>query len=190
MKREQFFILPAPRICAPVVRICKSAYSRLVSVINGRRSDPCHLNRNRFTHNGIVNAFFRSFRTDMFGASYDVIRPCQETGVIVIGQLVHRDLQRRSEHTCHKMAHSAYEVVCISPQVCSSLVTVFFHSGQKPRQRFHKRVIIHNAVPFVPLQPFSRIAVMLCQDQSFGICLFYFFAKTLPKHMVIFVAAP
>jgi len=80
MKREQFFILPAPRICAPVVRICKSAYSRLVSVINGRRSDPCHLNRNRFTHNGIVNAFFRSFRTDMFSASYDVIRPCQETG--------------------------------------------------------------------------------------------------------------
>ena len=63
IKKKKFFIFSAPWICPSVVRICKSAHSRLVPVVNRRGPGPCHLYGDRFAHNGVVHISLRLFRT-------------------------------------------------------------------------------------------------------------------------------
>ena len=118
-----------------------------------------------------------------------MVRPGKETGMIMVGQLIHGDLKRRSEHTGHVVPHGAHKVVRISPQICPPLITVLLHSCQEPGERFHKCIIVHDAVPLISLQPVDRVAIVFCQDQRIGVCALHFFSETLPEHMVIFIAA-
>src|SRR5699024_3222684 len=48
MEIDQFLILSAPRVSPSVVRVCKSAESRLISIVDGGCSRPGHLNHYRF----------------------------------------------------------------------------------------------------------------------------------------------
>ena len=190
VKLKQLPIFFTPRIGSSIVRICKPTQAHFVSIVNRRSSYPCHLNCHRFSHNRTVDSFLRSLRSHMFGAADNMIRTGQESGMIMIGQLVHCHLQRRCKHACHKVTHRTYKIIRISPQICPAFIAVFLHSGKEPCQRLHKRVIVHDTVPLVTLEPFNRISVMLCQDQCIRIRLFYLFSETFPKHVVIFIAAP
>ena len=145
------FVFFSPRKRTPVVGIGKAAQPGLVSVIYCGSPHPCHLDRNSLAHDCVVDALLCCLCPDMLCASDDMVRPCQESRMVMVGQFVHRHLQGRSEHTCHEVAHRADKIVGVAPQVGAALITVLLHTGKKPGERLHKRIIIHNTVPLVSL---------------------------------------
>ena len=186
---QQLLIFLSPRIGPPAVRVGKSAQAGLIAVINGRRAHPGKLDGHRLPEDRLVDALLRRFMPHMFGPAHDVVRPGQKPGMIMIGKLVHRHLQGRREHARHKMPHGAHEVVRIPPQVGPALVAVLLHAGQEPGQRLHERIIVHHAVPFIPLEPVHGIPVMLRQDNGLRIGALHFLSEAFPEHMVILIAA-
>ena len=62
---------------------------------------------------------------------------------------------------------------------------MLLHAGKKPGYRFHKRIIVHDRIPLVTLQPGGRITVMLCQNNCFRICLFHNFTEFSPELVIV-----
>ena len=62
---------------------------------------------------------------------------------------------------------------------------MFFHSRKKPRNRFHKSVIIHNRIPLVALKPRTCVSVMLGYYYCLWIGFLYSFSEFFPKFMII-----
>ena len=87
------------------------------------------------------------------------------------------------------MLHRIHKMVCISEKIAAIFITVFLHPGQKPGDRLHKCIVIHNAVPFIALQPVTRISIVLGKDQCMWICFFYCLTKFLPKFMIVLIAS-
>ena len=67
---------------------------------------------------------------------------------------------------------------------------MLFHTGQEPGYRFHEGIIIHDAVPFMAVQPGGGVTVMLRNDQRIGIDGFDTVTEGLPEFMVEFSAVP
>jgi len=84
--------------------------------------------------------------------------------------------------------HSPDKCFTVAQQIFTILITVLLHTCQKPGQRLHKRIIVHDCIPLIPLQPSFRIAIMLCQDNSIGIGLFYSLSEIFPELMVKLIA--
>ena len=87
-------------------------------------------------------------------------------------------------HRCHMMAHHTDKMVCISPQILPSLITVLLHPGEKPCEWFHKCIVVHNSIPLITLKPFSWIPIMLGKDQRLRIGLLDGYAEFLPELMI------
>ena len=181
MKCNHLLILMSPGICPPVIRIRKSTDAGFISIIYGRRTNPGHLNSNCLPHNCRVDSFTRSLGSQFPHASYNMVRPRQETRMIVVRQFIHRRLNWRCHHTCHMMIHRTHKIICISPQIFPPLIAVFLHTGQKPGERFHKCVIIHHTVPLVSHQPFRWISIVFSQNQRIRPHTFNCFPKFFPE---------
>ena len=128
----------------------------------------------------------RLFRPRSLDTSYHLIGPGKETGMVMVGQLVHGRHHRVGLHTAHMVSHGVKKSLTISPYAPVITVAVFLHAGQKPRDRFHERVVIHDGIPLIPLQPGSRIPVVLRQNQRLRIGLFYGLAEPAPEFVIIF----
>ena len=83
------------------------------------------------------------------------------------------------------MLHSAPEAVRIAEKVFPIIVAVLLHSRQEPCHRLHKRIIVHDGVPFISLQPVARISVMLRQNDSLRVRFLYCLAELLPEIVVV-----
>ena len=104
----------------------------------------------------------------------------------MVGQLVHGRHHRVGLHTAHMVSHGVKKSLTISPYAPVITVAVFLHASQKPRDRFHERVVIHDRIPLISLQPGSRIPVVLRQNQRFRISLFYGLAEPAPEFVIVF----
>ena len=93
VKRNQFMVFTSPRIGPSVIRIRESTDARLITIIYGRCSDPCHLHDDRFTHNRFIYIFICSFRSQMFYTTNHVVRSRKESRMIMVRKFVHRYLQ-------------------------------------------------------------------------------------------------
>ena len=98
---DHLLIFSSPRICPPVIRIGKTAYSCFIPVIDRRGTYPCHLKCRCLSHHRRFNEFIRCFRSEMFHTPNHMIGSCKKPGVVMIGKLVHRRQKGRHEHICH-----------------------------------------------------------------------------------------
>ena len=102
----------------------------------------------------------------------------------MVGQFIHGSLPAGHGKAGAVVFHSSPEAAGIAQQISPVVVAVLLHSGQKPGHRLHERIVVHDSVPFIALEPFSRIAVMLRQDHRLRICLLHSLAKFLPELVV------
>ena len=111
--------------------------------------------------------------------------PCQETGMVMVGQLVHADIGRRQRHGfLIPVKHSLPESVGVVIKVFPVLVVVLFHAGQEPGQGIHKAFVVHNGIPVAGAQPFLRFAVVFSQDNGLRIGFPDGLPEPLPEVMV------
>ena len=106
----------------------------------------------------------------------------------MVGQLIHGNLPARRGKAGRMMPHGSPEALRISQQILPEIIAVLLHSCQKPGNRLHKGIIVHDGIPFIPLQPVPRISVMLRQNNRFRVCLLYSLPELLPEIMVKFLA--
>ena len=105
----------------------------------------------------------------------------------MIGQLIHGGQQRRILKSGHMVNHGILKYLYIPLKIFSPFITVFLHSGEKPGNRLHEGAIIHHRIPLVTLQPFSRIIIMLRQNDCFRIRFFYRLSEISPETVVHFL---
>ena len=67
----------------------------------------------------------------------------------MIGQFIHRHLQRLRIKSRHIMPHGAKESICIPDKISSVFIAVFLHTGQKPGEWFHKCIVVHHGIPLI-----------------------------------------
>ena len=105
--------------------------------------------------------------------------------MVVVGQLIHGGQYGGGLHAAHVVAHGVEKVLAVPPQLPAEAVAVLLHSGQKPGKGLHERVVVHHRIPLVSLQPGSRVAVVLRQNQGVGIDLLDRAAELAPKLVVV-----
>ena len=170
-----------PRISSSIVRIRPSADTGLIPIVNSRCSRPRHLHDHSLPHNSIMDAFFSCLCPFALNSSNLSIGSCKESWMIVIGQLIHGHIERIILKAWHMMTHSTFKCLRIAQQIISSLITVFFYTGQEPCDRLHKCLIVHHGIPFIPFKPWSRICIIFSQNQGIRICFFDCFSETFPE---------
>ena len=90
-------------------------------------------------------------------SSHPVVGSGQETGMVMVGQLIHGHLQRRRMKTVsYDGSWRPRKVLLISQQIIPVLIAVLLHTGQKPGQRLHKCIIVHHRIPLISLEPGAR----------------------------------
>ena len=186
MELYQFLIFPSPWIGAPVIRIRPSAKSGFISIINRRCARPGHLEYNCLPENSFIHALIRCFRSHRMGTAYLSVCSCQESGMVMVGQLVHGNFKRRALKSRHMMIHGSHKCIRIAKQIAAEFITVFFHACQKPSNRFHKCIIVHNRIPLVSFQPWFWVAIMLCKHDCIWICFFYRIPEHFPELVIVF----
>ena len=185
MASDQTVVLVPPWIGPAVVGICKSSKSRLVPIINGRRTRPGHLQQNRLTHDLHAHIFHGCRRPQVLRPADHAVGAGQKTGVVMVGQLIHADLESRCRQGLLARAqYSSPEDFRIPVALFISGIAVLLHAGEEIRHGLHEELIVHDGVPFVPLKPFPGIHIVFCYDDSLGIGLLDRFAETLPEFMV------
>jgi hypothetical protein len=110
--------------------------------------------------------------------------------MIMIGKLVHGNLERRCRKTCHMVPHSPHKAIRISIQVPTVIIAMLLHARKEPCYWLHKSIIVHYRVPFLSIQPIPRASIMLGKNNSIWICLSYSFTKLFPKMMIKFRTMP
>ena len=108
----------------------------------------------------------------------------KESGMVVVGQLIHGHIYRWSKESGHVIVHRALERVIITQKVTAELVTVLLNTAEEPCDRLHKRIVVHDSIPLISLQPALRITVVLRQNNGIRISLFYI-SPELPPELVI-----
>ena len=88
----------------------------------------------------------------------------------------------------HVILHCPDKSFTVSKQIFSVLITVFLHTSQEPCQRFHERIIVHNCIPFITLEPSFRITIMFSQNDCIRISSLNCFAEIFPEFMVKLIA--
>ena len=122
--------------------------------------------------------------------SYNLVRPGKKAGMVVVGKLVHGRENRICLHPAHVVIHCSEKRLSIAVKSAVITVAVLLHPCQKPGHGLHKRIIIHNGIPLIPLKPAGGIAIVLCQDQNLRIYFLYSLSKHLPERMVILCRMP
>ena len=82
------------------------------------------------------------------------------------------------------MSHCAPEAVCISQKILAEIIRMLLHACKEPGDRLHERIVVHDRIPFVTLQPCLLVAVMLRKYQGIGISFLYRLAESLPEVVV------
>ena len=190
VKGQHQQILTPPGVRAAVIRIRETADPRLISIVKGRSSRPGHLHDNRLPHHLRTHVLTRRRAAKTVHTPDLVIRPCQKTRMVMVRQLIHRGLQRRSRKRRHVIPHRAKKDVRVSKHFLPEIIAVFLHPGEKPRQGFHERVIIHHRIPLVSPKPARSIPVMLRQNQCIRVRLLDRLAEFAPERVVVLLAKP
>ena len=185
---KQFLILMSPRIGTAVIRIRKSTYTCLVSIIDSWCPRPGHLDRDRLSHNCRIDILRGSLRACIRNPSHTAVRSGKEPGVVMVGQFIHRHMKCRHMKGAHMRPHSCNKGLTVSIQIFPVFITVFLHTGQEPCHRFHKSIIIHDRIPLISLKPSLRIAIMLGKNECFRICLLDCPAEIFPELMIKLIA--
>ena len=84
MKLNQLLIFFSPRVRTTVIRIGKSAYTGLVTIIQGRSTRPEHLKYYGFRKHGFINAGFCSFCTQHLHSACLLVRSGQKAGMVMV----------------------------------------------------------------------------------------------------------
>ncbi len=82
------------------------------------------------------------------------------------------------------MPQSIGQHLFIVEQVFPVLLAVLLHSRQEPGHGLHKRIIIHNRVPLIALQPGGCVPVMLRIYHSLRVCFLHVAPEIFPEPMV------
>ena len=188
MEADHLLVFPAPRISSPVVGVCEAAQARFVSVIERRRARPGHLDDRRFPEYALPDSFRCRIAPQVRDAAYLSGRSRHKTGVIVVGELVHAAHERFLRHIFLLLPqHGLPELIRVSQHFLAEGVIVFLRPGQKPAQRFHKALIIHDRIPLFAPQPLRRIRIVLSNDDRLGIRFFDRFPESAPEFVVKFL---
>lgn len=111
---DQLLIFMSPWVGSSVIRIGKATDTCFVSVVDRWCARPCHLDRNSLTHDSLIDTLIGCFAAHCVHTTDLFVGSCQKTRMIVVGKLIHRDLQRWRCHRCTVMDHCAPEAVRIS----------------------------------------------------------------------------
>ena len=114
VKCDQLLIFMPPRIRTSVVWIRKSAHAGLVAIINSWCARPRHLHNDRLTHNCHIDIFIGRFCPQFLHTADSVIRSRQESGMVMIRQFIHGNLQGRRHHIAHVMTYRIYKCVGVA----------------------------------------------------------------------------
>ena len=82
--------------------------------------------------------------------------------------------------------HSTDKTVTVSQHSLAVLIAVFFHTGQKPGNRLHECVIVHDGIPLISLKPTLGLSIVFGQNDCIWIGFFYIFPEISPELMIIF----
>ena len=187
METDQFLILMSPGIGPAAVRIGKAADTGFVSIVDRRSSMPGQHKGDCFPEDRPGYAFLRRTAPQLSHTSYLMIGSGQETGVIVVGKLIHRHLIGLSIEGRRLILQQVQEKVRIVHKLRMVGVAVLLHSGEIPGHRLHKGVVIHDGIPLVALKPGGSVPVMLRENHCVRIGLFHIFPEILPELVVKFL---
>ena len=182
---DKLFVLVSPWISPAVVGIRKSRQPRFIPVIDGRSPGPCHLNEHCLAHDLHVSALKGCRTAQALDSPHDAVGARQEPGMVMVGELVHADPQRRFRQgiPVHSSRFSP-ERCGITVEVLSPGIAVFFHPGEKTCQWFHEKLVVHDGVPLFSLQPFLGIRIVFRQNDSLRIGLLHSLPEAFPELMV------
>ena len=88
----------------------------------------------------------------------------------------------------HMRLHCSDKRITVSIKILSIFITVFFHSGQEPCHRLHERIIVHDRIPLISLQPSFRTSIMFCKNQCFRIRFLDRFTEIFPELVIKLIA--
>ena len=181
---NEAFVLMPPGIGATVVRIRPAYLTGFVRVIYGGRAGPGHLDGHGLAEDPLVDPRPGGGGAESRRTPDHPVGPREETGMIVVRQLVHRAHEGGVLKPGHFVLHDAEEGGAILIQVIPVGIGMLFHACEEPGDGLHKSVVVHDGVPFLPVQPGTGIAVMLGQDQGVGVDGLDPLAEALPELMV------
>ena len=187
---QQILVFPAPGIRPAVVRVCETDHAGFIAVVESRRADEGHLNNDRLPEHSRIDVCSCRCRAEVLDAPHVMVGPREEAGMVMVVQLIHGALKRRACEARHVVAHGLPEGIAVPDQVLAVDIAVLLHAGQEPGHRLHERVIVHDRVPFVTLQPVIGLAVMLRHNQSLGVRFFDRFPEHFPEIMVVIGSVP
>ena len=104
--------------------------------------------------------------------------------MVVVGQLIHGHVYRWSQESGHVIVHRALERVIITQKVTAELVAVLLNTAEEPCDRLHERIVVHDSIPLISLQPALWITIVLSQNYRIRICLFNI-SPELPPELVV-----
>ena len=84
--------------------------------------------------------------------------------------------------------HGAEKAHTVTVKSTVVLIAVLLHTSQKPGQRLHEGIIVHDRIPLIPRQPAAWISVMLSQDNCLRVCLLDMLAEFLPELVIVLAA--
>ena len=181
---DELLVFMSPGISPAVIRISPAYLTSFISVVDGGGAGPGHLDRDGLPEDPLVDAGGSGTGTQCSNPADHPVGTGQEAGVIMVGELVHRAHEGRIFESGHLVRHDSEESRAILVQIIPVGVGMLFHAGEEPGYRFHKGIIIHDAVPFTAVQPGGGITVMLRHDQRVGIDGFDTGTEVLPEFVV------
>jgi len=181
----KLLILVSPRIGSSIIRVCPAAHTSLIPIIYGRSPRPCHLEHNSLSEYSLVHALISSIRSHGVKSSDLSVGSRKESGMVVVGQLIHGHVYRWSKESGHVIVHSTLKCIVVAKQISAELVAVLFNTAEEPCDRFHECIIVHDRIPLVTLQPALWITIVLSQNYRIRICLFNISPELAPELVVV-----
>ena len=178
-------VFPSPGVGAPVVRIRETAQSRLIPVVKSRRAGPGQLDDHCLAINALPYIFCSRLGSQERDSAHFQACPCQKARVVVVGKLVHAAHQRRLRHVLLPLPlHGCPESVRVADIARMEGVVVLLHTCQKPCDRVHETLVVHDGIPLFAAKPARRVHIILGEDEGIGVRFFDNFAESLPEVVV------
>ncbi len=189
--KDQVLVLMAPWIGPAVIGISKASHTGFIAVVDRRRPRPGHLQQDCLPHDLHIDALECRCRSQPVRPPHNAVGPCQEAGVVMIGQFIHSDPERIIGHGIPVHAGDRPpEGIRIAIAFLIAGVAVLFHAREEKCDRLHEELIVHDGVPLIPLQPHLGVRVILGDNDCLRVRLFDRLAKPLPETVVKFRRIP
>ena len=175
----QLLVLMSPWVSSSVVWICPSAHTGLIAIVYGRSARPC------LSEYTLVHALIGGIRSHGVKSSDLSVGSREESGMVVVGQLIHGHVYRWSQESGHMVVHRTLERIVITQKVSAELIAVLLNTAEKPCDRLHERIVVHDCIPLVALQPALRITIVLRQNDGIWVGLLYISPELTPELVVV-----